>query len=353
MGIFPDTTVEQHRRFIDGRLRVFSALVLPFVLLLGCAGAAPFVPTPFDRSERIFELFDRAADAGDTARMAALFSYAHEHALWDDDTLLGRYAELLERVESELSGARDAGEYGAAIRAVESLRTLYADPLRLEIDRPAVEVPNTDRLRLSWVESLLVDEAVVPALEVLREVDNLETVNSDTLIEYLTHARRVNNDALIERLSRELAARGVQSPQPATELEQVEDRPVQMLSGTVTIWVNRGIRIRGGVGVPDRVIGSGFFIDPRGYLITNYHVVESEVDPAYEGYSRLFVKLPGRNDQRVPARVVGYDRIFDLALLKVEIDPQYVFSFSDVRRLRPGQTVFALGSPGGDRKSVV
>ena len=90
-----------------------------------------------------------------------------------------------------------------------------------------------------------------------------------------------------------------------------------------------------------------FFVDPRGYLLTNYHVISSEVDPEYEGYSRLFVKLPGRPDQRIPARVVGYDRIFDLALLKVEVDPEYVFSLSDTRELEPGERVLALGSPGG------
>jgi hypothetical protein len=50
--------------------------------------------------------------------------------------------------------------------------------------------------------------------------------------------------------------------------------------------------------------------------------------------------------------VIGYDRVFDLALLKVEIDPPYVFSLSDVRELRPGEPVLALGSPGGLDSSI-
>ena len=45
-----------------------------------------------------------------------------------------------------------------------------------------------------------------------------------------------------------------------------------------------------GIGYPDSVIGSGFFIDPRGYVLTNYHIIESEVNPKYEGFSRLYVR---------------------------------------------------------------
>ena len=38
----------------------------------------------------------------------------------------------------------------------------------------------------------------------------------------------------------------------------------EMLGGTVTVWVDRGVAIRRGIGYPDRVIGSGFFIDRDG-----------------------------------------------------------------------------------------
>ena len=60
--------------------------------------------------------------------------------------------------------------------------------------------------------------------------------------------------------------------------------------GVVTIYVDKGLKIEGGRGYPDRVVGSAFQIDPSGYYLTNYHVIASEVDPGYEGYSRLSIR---------------------------------------------------------------
>jgi len=130
------------------------------------------------------------------------------------------------------------------------------------------------------------------------------------------------------------------------------DSPADMMKGTVTIWVNRGTKLQYGVGVPDRAIGSAFFIDKRGYLITNYHVIESEVNPEYEGYSRLFIRLPDSVGTRVPAKVVAWDPIFDIALVKTEIEPEYIFSFSLDSSYHPGDKMYAIGSPGGLENTI-
>lgn len=129
--------------------------------------------------------------------------------------------------------------------------------------------------------------------------------------------------------------------------------PVEkMVRGTVTVWVNRGIKLEKGMGYPDRVIGSGFFIDSRGYLLTNYHVVASEVDPEYEGYSRLYIRLSDKVEEKIPARVVGYDRIFDLALIKAEVEPQFTFSYGGSSDLKVGGRIIAIGSPAGLENTV-
>lgn len=121
----------------------------------------------------------------------------------------------------------------------------------------------------------------------------------------------------------------------------------KMIKGTVTVWVDRGITIEKGRGRVDRMIGSGFFIDASGYLITNYHVIQSEVDPEYEGYSRVYIKLPKDQAVRIPAKVIGWDPVFDLALLKTEITPEVYFQLGSSQDLQVGSKIYAIGSPAG------
>ena len=165
-------------------------------------------------------------------------------------------------------------------------------------------------------------------------------------------ARELQNSKVYELALEELEQQGIEPPDDAAGAA-VGIPPVEtMVQGTVTIWVNKGIKLEGGMGFPDRVIGSGFFIDSRGYLLTNYHVVASEVDPEYEGYSRLYVRLSDRAEEKIPARVVGYDRIFDLALIKAEVKPQFTFSYGGSSDLKVGGRIIAIGSPAGLENTV-
>lgn len=119
------------------------------------------------------------------------------------------------------------------------------------------------------------------------------------------------------------------------------------VDATVTVWVDKGIKVENGSGIPDIVIGSGFFIDKRGYIITNNHVIQDCVNPKYEGFTRLYIKLPGDMDTKIPAKVIGYDPIIDLALLKVEIEPDFVFELGSSSDLNVGDKISVIGTPIG------
>ena len=105
-----------------------------------------------------------------------------------------------------------------------------------------------------------------------------------------------------------------------------------------------------------RAIGSGFVIDPEGYIITNAHVVSGAqvvrvVLPAGGGDGSLQSMLSAKTNI-VPARVVGVAREIDLALLKVDGAKVPALSIAPYRNLRQGEVVFAFGSPEGLRNTV-
>jgi len=136
------------------------------------------------------------------------------------------------------------------------------------------------------------------------------------------------------------------------EYAQGSDSIATMLKGVATVLIDRGIKIERGRGYADRILGSAFFIDSSGLMITNYHVIESEVDPKYKGYSRMYIRMGDAASARIPARVIGWDKALDLALIKTEYTSEYVFSIIDRAIPQVGDTVIAIGSPLGLEKTV-
>jgi S1-C subfamily serine protease len=141
-------------------------------------------------------------------------------------------------------------------------------------------------------------------------------------------------------------------PAALREYATGRDSVADMIKGVATVIVDRGYRIERGIGMSNRMLGSAFFVDSSGLLITNYHVIESEVDAKYKGYSRMYVRMGDASSPRIPARVIGWDKALDLALIKTEITPEYVFSIIDKVIPRISDTVIAIGSPVGLEKTV-
>jgi S1-C subfamily serine protease len=96
--------------------------------------------------------------------------------------------------------------------------------------------------------------------------------------------------------------------------------------------------------VPVEGAGSGFIIDPKGFILTNYHVVA--------GAQTIEVILGDQS--RYPAKFVGADQRNDVALIK--IDPKgkelAALQLGDSSTLQVGQKVLAIGDPFGFQSTL-
>lgn len=85
-------------------------------------------------------------------------------------------------------------------------------------------------------------------------------------------------------------------------------------------------------------LGSGFIIDPEGFILTNNHVVEAT--------DQILVKL--QDGREFEAKMIGRDAQTDLALIKITPDtPLQAMRLGDSEQLKVGDWVLAIGSPFG------
>jgi len=91
-------------------------------------------------------------------------------------------------------------------------------------------------------------------------------------------------------------------------------------------------------GRPVTALGSGFIIDPSGYIVTNNHVIDGASD----------IEVTLSNGKDFPAKLIGADKKTDLALLKIESPtPLPSVPFGDSDSIRVGDWVMAVGNPFG------
>jgi 2-alkenal reductase len=123
-----------------------------------------------------------------------------------------------------------------------------------------------------------------------------------------------------------------------TPTPSIADVVGQVMPAVVTV-VNRqdGVTYYG-VTRSSRILGSGIVVDQRGYIVTNYHVVQAA--------DELIVILTTGEELR--ATLVTSDIGQDLALLRVENGDMPMARWGDSQQIRPGDWVVAIGSALGD-----
>jgi serine protease Do len=90
-------------------------------------------------------------------------------------------------------------------------------------------------------------------------------------------------------------------------------------------------------------LGSGVIVDPKGYIITNNHVVDRATK----------IKVSVAGGKEFTARVIGADELSDIAVIKIDGDNNFpVAKVGDAKAMKVGDWVLAIGSPFGLDQTV-
>ncbi|WP_238614521.1 S1C family serine protease [Borrelia turcica] len=135
--------------------------------------------------------------------------------------------------------------------------------------------------------------------------------------------------------------------------EKSPSRNVLLDTSVLTVWVNMGTKLLNGNRTPNIALGTAFVIDKlKGYALTNYHVISSQVDKDYKGISSLYVRLPRGKGEKLPAKVISYSQEMDLALIKVAFRVENQFELNYSSNINIGDRIYAMGSPMGLEKTI-
>jgi serine protease Do len=134
---------------------------------------------------------------------------------------------------------------------------------------------------------------------------------------------------------------------PSSSDEPPEDAPFDG-------FFNRFFHFGGPPGaMPERSLGSGVVLDPSGYILTNCHVIMR--DGGDQPVDLMRVILPGEDDTSKghPARIVGFDKWTDLAVIKIDAArPLTASALGNSDNAQVGDWVLAIGSPFGLNSTV-
>ena len=233
-------------------------------------------------------------------------------------------------VKGRLSGLRTEAIENlktAQLKAIEEKRWTDAASLARSLAILGINVESTGEepgLVLEYAKEELARGNNLPAFLAAMQAHKLKPLVFDDALLFLEKAvevRQRRTAAFFLSVIDGLDAHQAVSPE-LSAYAQGRDTAAEMIKGVATVLVDKGMRIEKGRGIPDRVLGSAFFVDASGLLITNYHVISSEVDPTYQGFSRMYIRMGDSTSPRVPAKVIGWDKAMDLALIKTELTPE-------------------------------
>jgi serine protease Do len=124
------------------------------------------------------------------------------------------------------------------------------------------------------------------------------------------------------------------------DLSTIAERAIQAsvnISSTEQVQMHPFFRMMyGDVPQSQTSMGSGVFVSPDGYVLTNSHVV---------GGPRADIRVTLTDSRELPAKVIGVDPESDLAVLKVDVIGAATLPWGDSNKLRVAEWVLAVGNP--------
>ncbi len=156
----------------------------------------------------------------------------------------------------------------------------------------------------------------------------------DDLDDYIAEVRQENQgnvNEIVRIIARQNEAIALQRTDFTTEIQELRVSQDSGFSEVIAPAIQSTVSIR-----TDRSTGTGFFVTPDGYIITNNHVIN--------GADFVLVEL--YDDTTLEAEIIGVDTVTDVALLKVPGTFTY-FELANSDSVSIGSAVIAVGNPLG------
>ena len=138
----------------------------------------------------------------------------------------------------------------------------------------------------------------------------------------------------------------VLSPTVAQTGAEMPAQDIYTMACSQVVGIKTEVTLSGGwfneSGTATAVSGSGFIISSDGYILTNYHVVET----AYTNNLPLLVYL--NDGTQFEAKVIGFESSNDVAVIKINATGLSAASIADSDNIRVGERVYAVGNPFGE-----
>ena len=170
----------------------------------------------------------------------------------------------------------------------------------------------------------------------------LSPVTSDALGVPISDVELLDDETLKDAIASETITSETKETHASSEREDWENRLMDIWEDSIggVVLINLETSLFGGNGT-----GAGWFWDDQGHIVTNHHVVR----PTTGLLTPPNIIVETFEGDRFDAEFIGGDHISDIAVIKIDADPDTIktLKIGDSANLRPGMTAIALGHPFG------